>query len=137
MSPDAKPRSVLVIDDDEAIRFAFRLALEEQPYRLLEADNGETGAAMAIAEEVDLVYLDLRMPKLDGVGALRRIRAAKPELMVYIVTAFAGEFFDELLAARDEGLRFELVRKPLDRAQLIELTTSLLPLPQALGGAHA
>ncbi len=137
MSADAMTKCVLVVDDDEAIRLAFRLALQGLPYRLLEADNGETGAEMAIAEEIDLVYLDLRMPRLDGVGALRRIRAAKPDLLVYILSAFERDYLDELAALRGEGLEFEFARKPLDRSQLIWLTRALLGPPLAGGAAHA
>lgn len=126
---DSKQRihTVLIIDDDEAIRVAFRVALADLPYRVIEADDGAEGAEIAVQEDVDLVYLDLRMPKLDGVATLRRIRAAKPDLPVYIVTAFDREYFDELMDVRNDGLRFELLRKPLSRRQLIELTKALLP----------
>jgi CheY-like chemotaxis protein len=127
MSTEAANQHILIVDDDEAIRAAFRLALAHLPYRLSEASDGEAGAAMAIEQDVDLVFLDLRMPRLDGVGALRRIRAVKPELPIYIATAFHREFFDALVVAREDGIHFELLRKPLERDQIIELTTSLLP----------
>jgi DNA-binding NtrC family response regulator len=126
MSSDPLKKQILVIDDDDAVRGAFRLSLAHRPYELLEADNGETGAEMAIVRDVDLVFLDLRMPRLNGVGALRRIRAVKPDLLIYIVTAFHREFFDELVAARDQGLQFELMRKPLERQQIIELADAVL-----------
>lgn len=119
-------KRILIIDDDEAVREAFRLSLRKLPYDIMEADNGEAGAALAAAEDFDLVYLDLRMPGIDGVETLRRIRAAKPELTVYIVTAFHRELFDELVTARGEGLAFELLRKPLEREQIIEITTGVL-----------
>ncbi len=127
MSTESANPHILIIDDDEAVRSAFRLGLAHLPYRLSEAGDGESGAEIAIEQDVDLVFLDLRMPRLDGVGALRRIRAVKPDLPVYIATAFHREFFDSLVAARGEGLMFELLRKPLERRQIIELTTSLLP----------
>lgn len=126
MASDSSGKSILVIDDDEAVRGAFRLGLSHLPYRVSEADNGETGAAMAIEQDFDLIFLDLRMPRLDGVGALRRIRQTKPDLPIYIVTAFHREFFDDLVDARHEGLEFELMRKPLERQQIIDLTTAVL-----------
>jgi len=119
-------KRILVIDDDSAVRDAFRLALRKGPYTLLEADNGETGASLAVAEDVDLVYLDLRMPGIDGVETLRRIRAAKPDLTVYIATAFHRELFDDLVTARGEGLEFELLRKPLRRQQILDITNGVL-----------
>jgi CheY-like chemotaxis protein len=119
-------KRILVIDDDAAVRDAFRLALRHGPYEVLEADNGSTGAALAAAEDLDLVYLDLRMPGIDGVETLRRIRAEKPDLTVYIVTAFHRELFDDLVTARGDGLAFELLRKPLQRQQIIDITSGVL-----------
>jgi CheY-like chemotaxis protein len=127
MTQTPERQHILVIDDDEAVRGAFRLALAHLPYRLSEAADGAAGADLALQQEVDLVFLDLRMPILDGVGALRRIRAQKPDLPCYIVTAFYREFFDDLVAVRDEGISFELMRKPLERQQIIDLVTALLP----------
>lgn len=120
------PKRILIIDDDLAVRRAFQLALRGEGYEILEADNGAAGVQLALAEDLDLVYLDLRMPGIDGVETLRRIRAAKPDLVVYIVTAFHREFFDELIQARQEGLRFELLRKPLERQQIISITADIL-----------
>jgi DNA-binding NtrC family response regulator len=119
-------KRILIIDDDDAVREAFRLALHKLPYDVLEADNGETGAALAAAEDFDLVYLDLRMPGIDGVETLRRIRAVKPDLTVYVTTAFHRELFDDLVTARGQGLAFELLRKPLERRQIIEITAGVL-----------
>jgi CheY-like chemotaxis protein len=116
----------ILIIDDTAVREAFQLALRKLPYDLVEAQNGEVGAALAVSEHFDLVYLDLRMPGIDGVETLRRIRAAKPYLTVYIVTAFHRELFHDLVTARGEGLAFELLRKPLERQQIIDITDGVL-----------
>ena len=120
-------KRILIIDDDEAVRFAFRLALEDLPYQINEAEHGEIGSRLATTESVDAVFLDLRMPGINGVEVLRRIRASKPDLLIYIVTAFHREFLDQLVSARGEGLAFELLRKPLDRQQIIEVVTSAVP----------
>lgn len=127
MSCETANQHILIIDDDEAVRSAFRLALAHLPYRLSEAADGVLGTQIAVEQDVGLVFLDLRMPGLDGTRVLRRIRAAKPELPVYIVTAFHREFFDVLVEARAEGLKFELLRKPLERDQIIQLSTAVLP----------
>ncbi len=119
-------KRILIIDDDNAVREAFRLALQKLPHELVEADNGEAGATLAAKEDFDLVYLGLRRPGIDGVETLRRIRAVKPDLVVYILTAFQREPFDDLVTARGDGLAFELIRKPLDRRQIIEITTGVL-----------
>jgi CheY-like chemotaxis protein len=120
-------KRLLIIDDDEAVRFAFQLALEDLPYQVNEAADGETGVGIALTEPIDAVFLDLRMPGINGIEALRRIRAVKPDLLIYIVTAFHREFLDDLVTARGEGLAFELLRKPVERDQIIEIVTSALP----------
>lgn len=119
-------KRILIIDDDAGVRQAFTLALRSTPYEIVTADNGEDGAHLALENAFDLVYLDLRMPGIDGVQTLRRIRATKPDLLVYIATAFHREFFDDLTAARHDGLSFELLRKPLERQQIIDITRAIL-----------
>lgn len=109
---------ILVIDDDPAVRGAFKLILEEDGYQVREAENGLQGVAMAEAERPDLVFLDLRMPGIDGVETLRRLKAYDTSLNIYIVTAFATEFMDQLKTAHEEGLQFELASKPLSASQI-------------------
>lgn len=109
---------ILVIDDDPAVRGAFKLILEEDGYDVREAGDGLQGIEMVKAERPDLVFLDLRMPGLDGVETLRRLKALDETLNVYIVTAFASEFMGQLKAAHAEGLQFELASKPLSATQI-------------------
>lgn len=109
---------ILVIDDDPAVRGAFKLILEDDGYHVREAENGERGIEMVLSEQPDLVFLDLRMPGMDGVETLRRLKAIDPNLNVYIVTAFANEFMEQLKAAHAEGLQFELASKPLSASQI-------------------
>ena len=110
--------NILVIDDDPAVRGAFKLILEEEGYLVREAESGEQGLEMVKAERPDLIFVDLRMPGLNGVETLRRLKAIDDSLNVYIVTAFATEFMDQLKAAHDEGLQFELASKPLSASQI-------------------
>ncbi|MCQ8182440.1 response regulator [Methylomonas sp. SURF-1] len=110
--------SILVIDDDPAVRGAFKLILEDEGYSVREAENGEDGIAMVQTERPDLIFLDLRMPGIDGVETLRRLKAIDNSLNVYIVTAFSAEFMDQLKNAHDEGLQFELASKPLSATQI-------------------
>jgi CheY-like chemotaxis protein len=129
----AASQRVLVIDDDAAVREAFRLALDGLPYEVLEAADGEQGAAIAGNLQFDLAFVDLRMPGIDGVETLRRLRSARPAVPVYIVTAYRRDYFDDLVTARSEGLAFELLRKPLERAQIIAVTRAALAEPDAAG----
>lgn len=109
---------ILVIDDDPAVRGAFKLILEEDGFSVREAEDGLKGIELAKAERPDLVFLDLRMPGIDGVETLRRLKTFDGTLNVYIVTAFASDYLDQLKSVHDEGLQFELASKPLTSDQI-------------------
>ena len=112
---------ILVIDDDPAVRGAFRLILEEDGFLVREAEDGLKGIEMVNADRPDLIFLDLRMPGIDGVETLRRLKTIDETLNIYIVTAFASEFMDQLKSAHDEGFQFELASKPLSSAQIRDI----------------
>jgi DNA-binding response OmpR family regulator len=119
-------KQILVIDDDESVRKAFALALEDSSYGLDTADCGESGAKKFNDGDFSLVFLDLKMPGINGVDTLRLIRKKSEKTPVYIVTAFHKEFFDELKDVQAEGLRFQLVRKPLTFEEIGTITESVL-----------
>ncbi len=112
---------ILVIDDDPAVRAAFKLILENDNFSVREAENGLQGVEMTLAERPDLIFLDLRMPGIDGVETLRRLKAIDETLKIYIVTAFAHEYLEQLKAINDEGFQFELASKPLSSEQIRNL----------------
>ncbi|MFA6163545.1 MAG: response regulator [Methylobacter sp.] len=109
---------ILVIDDDPAVRGAFRLILEDDNFSVREAENGLQGIEMTLAERPDLIFLDLRMPGIDGVETLRRLKAIDETLNIYIVTAFANEYMEQLKGIHEEGFQFELASKPLSSVQI-------------------
>jgi len=119
-------KRLLVIDDDPAVRGAFELALEGEPYEIAVAENGEDGLERARRDCPDLVYLDLKMPGMNGVETLRRLRQEGFRGRVHILTAFADEFMHELSRVMEEGLDFELIRKPLAREGIRKVTASVL-----------
>jgi CheY-like chemotaxis protein len=120
-------KNVLVIDDDQAVRGAFKLILEDDGYTVREAENGLQGIEMVRSERPDLIFLDLRMPGIDGVETLRRLKAVDNSLNIYIVTAFASDFMEQLKVAHDEGLQFEMASKPLSSAQIRNIAQVVRP----------
>jgi len=83
---------ILVIDDDAAVRGAFHLVLSDMGYSVLLASDGLQGIALAQAERPDLIFLDLKMPGLNGIETMRRLLALDSTLNIYIVTAFSQEY---------------------------------------------
>ena len=124
-------RSVLVVDDDPGVRKSFQLAFEDEPYAVDAADSGTAGLARLEAAQYDIIYLDLKMPGLNGVETLRAIRARGVDVPVYIVTAFYREFLSDLDEAADDGLAFEVLEKPVDGEQLVAITNEILGTPDA------
>jgi DNA-binding response OmpR family regulator len=119
-------KQILVIDDDEAVLDAFRLALAATPYRVDTAADGAAGLALFEDGDYALVFLDLRMPRINGAQVLRRLREHERRTPVYVVTAFQAEFLDELRALRDAGVPFELAAKPLSRDQILGIAHGVL-----------
>lgn len=111
-------KKILVIDDDPAVRLAFKLVLEDGGYNVRVAECGLDGIELAKQERPDLIFLDLKMPGIDGVETLRRLKAHDSTFNVYIVTAFSQEYLEELQSVRDEGWTFELASKPLSSEQI-------------------
>jgi two-component system response regulator AtoC len=82
--------TVLVVDDDPAMRALLRDWLEREGYRVREAPNGERLLAALRSEPCDVVILDKEMPEAGGLDVLPELRRRCPETPVIIVTAFGG-----------------------------------------------
>lgn len=119
-------QSILVIDDDAAVRGAFQLILEEVGFEVRVAEDGYQGVASAQDKRPDLIFLDLKMPGIDGVETMRRLLANDPSLTIYIVTAFSQDYMLELKQAQLEGLNFQLANKPLSSSQIRHIAKSVI-----------
>jgi len=84
-------KKILVVDDEEYIRELYRDELAEEGYHVELAGDGQEALAKMATFRPDLVTLDVKMPGLDGIEVLRRIREKDASVPVLLVTAF-GEF---------------------------------------------
>jgi two-component system response regulator (stage 0 sporulation protein F) len=84
-------RIVLVVDDEESIRFLYREELEEEGYTVITAADGEEALRKVRSDKPDLITLDIRMPGMDGIEVLQRIREMDKEIPVIMSTAY-GEY---------------------------------------------
>ncbi len=119
-------RQILVIDDDIAIRKSFALALEDIDCQVDTVESGEGGVNKASNIEYDLIFLDLRMPGINGVETLIRLRDNGCKMPIYVVTAFHEEFMDQLRVAADEKYEFEVMQKPIESEDLVRITEAVL-----------
>jgi DNA-binding NtrC family response regulator len=122
-------KSILVIDDEEGIRRSFILALEDSDYSIDTAASGEAGIEKRKIKPYDLIFLDLKMPGLNGVETLDRIRKLDEYVPVYILTAFYKDYFQQLKVVRDKGIDFNIIQKPIGMDQIIKATKGILEGP--------
>jgi len=106
---------ILIVDDDPAQRKMLHTVLGEESYDVCEAQDGL--AAVASVEEAffDLILLDIRMPRMDGIEALGRIRQLSPGIPVILMTAYAS--LDTAVNALKSGA-YDYLIKPLDIDEL-------------------
>ena len=108
-------RTVLVVDDDRVGRESLGEALTEMGYRACEAPDAATALRLIEAEPVELVLTDLRMPEIDGIELLQRIRRHDAHLGVILITAYAT--VHTAVEAMKLGA-FGYVQKPIDLDEL-------------------
>jgi len=105
-------KTVLVIDDEEKICWAFEQFLTEEGYRPLVAQSAEEGLRQIEVENPDIVLLDVRLPGMNGFDALKWIKAHNPEIVVIFITAYHIE--SRLTGeARQLGV-YDYIIKPID-----------------------
>lgn len=107
---------VLVVDDDESLRWITQLQLEEAGYRVFVAADAEKAMEVIPMENPSLVITDMRMPGVSGIDLLRRIRAEQPEIFVIVITAF-GTIQSAVEAMRSGA--YDYITKPIDYEELI------------------
>jgi len=119
-------REILIIDDDEGVRTSFLAALEYRDYHPTAVSSGIEGVESAAHNRPDLIFLDLNMAGLDGVETLGRLRRLHPNVPIYIVTGFAGEFLEPLKVLRLQGTPIVLARKPLTVSEIRAIADGVL-----------
>lgn len=119
-----KPR-ILVVDDEPAIRDTMRMILDYEGYETVLAASGHEGLAIVEKDPPDLMFLDIKMPGLDGLEALSRLRAINDTLPVVIVSAH-GSSTTGLEAGRLGAFRF--IEKPLSKDYVIDAVREGLEL---------
>ena len=122
MPQEAKRPLILICDDEEGIRESFKLILEDF-YELKFAHNGLEGIEMAKSAAPNLMFLDIKMPKLHGMETLKKIKKANPKLPVVIVTGYQSvEIAQEAL----KNGASDYIPKPFESKHVLEVAAELL-----------
>lgn len=109
-----KRETILVVDDDPNILFAVRMIFEAEGYRVLEADRGQKALDVFEKEHPDLVFMDVTMPDMCGLDAMKTIRA-RVDIPVIVITGYGA--METAIKAVQLGA-YEYVTKPLDAEKI-------------------
>ena len=121
--------TILLVDDEERLADVLSVALEQNGYRVLTAQNGQDALRLLDAESVDLVLTDLRMPGMSGSDLLREVKRRIPNLPVVVMTAYSS-VKDAVHIIKDGA--FDYVGKPVDIDDLEQTIKNALRLSDAL-----
>lgn len=107
---------ILVVDDEEGIRDSLRGILEDEGYEVLTAENGEEGLKIFDEQSPDLVLLDIWLPGMDGIEALKRLRDRRPSVPVIMIS---GHGTIELAVKAAKLGAYDFLEKPLSLERVI------------------
>jgi PAS domain S-box-containing protein len=133
-APVGAGRTVLVVEDDPAVRFLVKDILQHQDYHVIEAADGEEALRLAHQhmDEIVLVLTDMVMPKgVSGRELARRLLAERPELKVIYTSGYSPELFDPNLVLQ-EGVNY--LPKPYNSGMLAQILHGALDMPAEAAG---
>jgi DNA-binding response OmpR family regulator len=117
---------ILIVDDDEGVTTTFARMLRIEGFDVRTAINGEMGLREASASHPDAIILDLRMPLVDGLRFLRRLRADHEQRDIPVAIVTGDYFLDDDVATELRDLGAEVKFKPLWLEDLVGLARNLL-----------
>jgi DNA-binding response OmpR family regulator len=129
-----RPRTVLIVDDDLGVTETFARLLKLEGYQVRTANNAEAGLKEAGANMPDAIILDLRMPLVDGVEFLRRLRARQTDRRPPVAIVTGDYFIDDAVSDQLRALGAELRFKPLwleDLLGIVQMLVVSSPHPPA------
>jgi len=145
----AAPRRILVVDDEPAMLRLMRVILEGEGYQVVTTDDGNQALTLSKEQPFDLVIHDIKMPKMNGLDFLRKLKETQPSSLAIVMTAF-GTWETAVDAMRlgaythmnkpfDTGMLRQIVARALERKELSGsgADSAMLPLLDLVGQSAA
>jgi two-component system chemotaxis response regulator CheY len=114
---------ILIVDDAEFLRMRISKMLLGEGYEIFEAENGAVAVETYKVQHPDVVLMDITMPEMDGLTALKAIKVIDPKARVVMLTALGQE--SVVLEAIKSGAR-DFVVKPFERERILGAISKLL-----------
>jgi excisionase family DNA binding protein len=121
--PAETKANILVIDDEEVIRLLFQETLEDMGQGVITAGTASEALEMLKQRDFDMVFLDLKMPGMDGAELFRRIKTIRPNLPVIIITGYPDS--DMMAQALAQG-PFGVMNKPFSESDIVDAVNNFL-----------
>lgn len=118
-----KGKSILIVDDEKNIRLTLSECLESPDYYIDAAESGEEALAKIKEREFSVVFLDLRLPGMDGLEVLREMNALRPDIRIVIITAH-GTIDSAIEATRLGAAAF--IQKPFVPQEIRDLVSRIM-----------
>ena len=125
-TPGAITAKILIVDDDEGVTQTFARMLRLEGYQVRTAVSAETGLRAAEETQPDAIILDLRMPLVDGLGFLRRLRALDEQRTTPVAIVTGDYFLEDKVSNELRELGAELRFKPMWLEDLVGLARNLV-----------
>ena len=116
-------KTILIVDDEKDLCTILSDSLSRDRYRVVTAFNGKMGLQLVKKEKPDLILLDIKMPGMDGIEVLRKIKKMKKEIVVIMFTAYGT--LETARKAMKLGA-YDYVTKPVDLFLLKSLVKEVL-----------
>ena len=110
-------KKILVVDDEEAIRDSFEIALNKSGYIVSTAESAEKAIEILNQENINVMFLDLNLPGMNGVDLCKQIRKDRPIAFIYAITGYSSLF--ELADCREAGFD-DYFDKPVNLSVLLK-----------------
>ena len=120
---EASATRVLIVDDDRDISSLLSTLMDKEGLTNVMAHDGETALQMVLAARPDMLLLDVKMPGIDGMEVLKRVKETDPHLPVVLITAYAE--ISASVAAMRAGA-FDYLAKPFDHSEVIRMVRAAL-----------
>ncbi len=123
-------KTILIVEDNETSNIYFEAALRKTQATLIWAKNGiDAVEIVKTTEKVDLILMDINMPKLDGIEATRIIKGLYPEIIIVVQTAFILSGEEKM--CQDAGCD-EFITKPIRLKYLLDTINRYLAVPKEI-----
>jgi DNA-binding NtrC family response regulator len=120
-------KKILIIDDEEIVRMSCERALQVEGFQTAVASSGSEGLEILEKEPYDLVLLDLKMPDMDGMEVLGRIKSSWPDIYVIMISGYST--VDTAVQALRSGA-VNFIQKPFDPNTLFSAIKEVFDKPQ-------